>query len=173
MENKIMTHKTKGLLVALVLIIIGIAGHFGGLSEKSWFSWGSNIVLVIGIIWGCLYYAKQMDGRVSFGDIFVHGFKMSVVITLIIIAYSVLALSLIFPEMREKGMEIARQKMEEQGKMSGDQIDQALEIVKKFFWPITIGTILLFTLLFGCVASLIGAAVAKKKPVSPLDQFPA
>ena len=167
-----MSHKTKGLLVALILIIIGIAGHFAGLAQESWFNWISNIILLIAIIWGCVYYAQQLDGRVSFGDIFVHGFKMSVVITLILIVYTVLALTLLFPEMKDKAMEIAREKMEAQGKMSGDQIDQALEMVKKFFWPITIGTILLFTLIFGCIASLIGAAVAKKKPVNPLDQLP-
>jgi len=36
---------------------------------------------------------------------------------------------------------------------------------------IVIGTILFGTLVVGAIASLIGAAVAKKKPVNPLDQL--
>jgi hypothetical protein len=36
---------------------------------------------------------------------------------------------------------------------------------------IVITTILFGTLIVGAIASLIGAAVAKKKPVNPLDQM--
>jgi H+/Cl- antiporter ClcA len=172
MENKIMSHKTKGLLIALIIIVIGIAGYFGGFAYQNWFGWLSYCVLIIAVIWGCVYYAQQLDGRVSFGNIFVHGFKMSIVITLILLLYTVIAVTLLFPEMKEKGMEIARQRLEEQGKMTSEQIDQALGMVKNFFWPITIGTIILGNLIFGCIGSLIGAAVAKKKPINPLDQLP-
>ncbi|MCW3119159.1 MAG: hypothetical protein JWM28_3241 [Chitinophagaceae bacterium] len=167
-----MSHQIKGLLVALIIIIIGIGGYFGGLAYESWFGWISFGVLVLSVIWGVVYYAQQLDGRVSFGDLFVHGFKMSIVTVLILLIYTVIAVTLLFPEMREKGMEIARQRLEEQGKLTSDQIDQTLGVVKNFFWPITIGTILLGNLIFGCIASLIGAAVAKKKPVNSLDQLP-
>jgi len=172
MENKIMSHQIKGLIAALVIIVIGIAGYFSGIGQEKWFGWLTLFILCIAVIWGSVYYANQRDGRVSFGDIFVHGFKMSVVMTLILLVYTFIALSFLFPEMKEKGMDMARQQMEEQGKMSSEQIDQALAMVKKLFWPITIGTILLGNLIFGCIGALIGAAVAKKNPVNPLDQSP-
>ena len=133
MENKVMTHITKGLLTGLILIIIGIAAYFGKFAEKSWYNWVSNIILFGAIIWGCIYYANQLDGKVTFGNIFAHGFKMSVVIALILIVYTAIAMSVLFPDMKDKALEMARQKMEEGGKLSEDQINQGIEMTKKFF----------------------------------------
>jgi hypothetical protein len=168
-----MTHVQKGLLVSLILIVIGIAGYFTKLFEQSWFSWASNGILCIAVIWGCVTYANQMNGQVTFGNVFTHGFKMSVVIALILIVWVILAMTVLFPEMKDKSLEMARQRMEERGNLSDSQIEQGVEFTKKFFIPFAIGGTLLGTLIFGTVASLIGAAVAKKKPVNPLDQMAA
>src|SRR6185295_13548414 len=131
MENKVMSHIPKGLMVGLFLRILCIVGFYAGLAEKSWFSWISNILMFGSIIWGCIYYAQQLDGRVTFGNIFAHGFKMSVVITLMLVVYSAIAMTVLFPEMKDRALEIARQKMEEGGKMSEDQINQGVEMTKK------------------------------------------
>jgi len=173
MEKRVMTHVQKGLLVSLILIVIGIAGYFTKLFEQSWFSWASNGILCIAVIWGCVTYANQMNGQVTFGNVFTHGFKMSVVIALILIVWVILAMTVLFPEMKDKSLEMARQRMEERGNLSDSQIEQGVEFTKKFFIPFAIGGTLLGTLIFGTVASLIGAAVAKKKPVNPLDQMAA
>jgi hypothetical protein len=173
MEKKVMTHVQKGLLVSLILIVIGIAGYFTKLFEQSWFSWASNGILCIAVIWGCITYANQMNGQVTFGNVFAHGFKMSVVVALILIVWVLLAMTVLFPEMKDKTLEMARQRMEERGNLSDSQIEQGVEFTKKFFIPFAIGGTLLGTLIFGTVASLIGAAVAKKKPVNPLDQMAA
>jgi hypothetical protein len=170
-EKKVMTHVTKGLLVSLVLIVIGIAGYFTKMAEQSWFSWVSNGILFVAVIWGCLVYANQMNGQVTFGNVFSHGFKMSVVIALILIVWVLLAMLVIFPEMKTKALEVAQQRMEERGNLSDSQIEQGVEFTRKFFLPLAIGATLLGTLIFGAIASLIGAAVAKKKPVNPLDQM--
>ena len=74
---------------------------------------------------------------------------------------------LIFPEIKEKAMVLAREKMEEQGNLSDDQIDTALNMTQKFFLPITIGSIMFVYLLVGLIASLIGAGITKKDPPTP------
>ncbi len=77
MENKIMSHITKGLIIALIGIVIGIGGFMAQIDQESWFRWLSTVITAIGIIWGCIYYAKQLDGNVTFGKIFGHGFKIA------------------------------------------------------------------------------------------------
>jgi uncharacterized membrane protein (UPF0136 family) len=170
-ETKVMTHVTKGLIVSLLLIVIGIAGYFTKLAEQSWYSWVSNGLLFVAVIWGCISYANQMNGQVTFGNVFAHGFKMSVVIALVLIVWVLLAMLVLFPDMKDKALDIARQRMEARGNLSDSQIDQGVEFTKKFFVPLAVGATLLGTLIFGAIAALIGAAVAKKKPVSPLDQM--
>jgi ABC-type antimicrobial peptide transport system permease subunit len=86
--------------------------------------------------------------------------------------YTLLSIYLIFPETRDVAIDEARKQMEKQGKMSDDQIDQAIEMTKKFFLPFAIGGSVIGTLIVGAIASLLGAAFAKKKPISPFDQQP-
>jgi len=59
--------------------------------------------------------------------------------------------------------------MEERG-MTQDQIDTAMKMVKKYFMLFLVLGVILGTIIFGCIASLIGAAVAKKNKVGPFDQ---
>ncbi len=170
-EKKAMTHVQKGLLVSLILIIIDLAGYFTKLGEQSWYSWASNGVLCIAVIWACIHYSNQMNNQVTFGNVFGYGFKLSIVVALIMIVYVLLVMTVVFHDRKERALEIARERMEERGNLSDAQIEQGIEFTKKFFFPFVIGAILLGTVIFGTIASLIGAAVAKKKPVNPLDQM--
>jgi hypothetical protein len=49
-------------------------------------------------------------------------------------------------------------------------METALGISEKFFLPFAIGGVLLSNVIIGAIASLIGAAVAKKNPQSPFQQ---
>lgn len=169
-EKKVMTHVQKGLLVSLILIIIDLAGYFTKLAEQTWYSWASNGVLFIAVIWGCIHYANQMNNQVTFGNVFSYGFKLSIVVALIMIVYVLLVMTVVFPDRKERALEIARERMEERN-LPDNQIEQGIEFTKKFFFPFVIGAILLGTVIFGTIASLLGAAIAKKKPVNPLDQM--
>lgn len=170
-ETKLMTHYTKGLLISLIVIVIGVAGFTMGMAENRGYQWFGNIVLFAGIIWATIYYARQKEGYVTFGNVFSHGFKTSAICALILTLYTLLAFTVLFPEMKDKIIETSQQQMEESGKMSDDQIEQAMNMTRRFFLPFAIGGTLIGTLIFGCIASLIGAAVAKKNPVNPMEQM--
>ena len=87
------------------------------------------------------------------------------------LVYTILAFTVLFPDMKEKIFEMQAAQMEKQG-VDSDKMEQATNAMKNFFWPITIGVTIFGTLIWGCIASLIGAAVAKKKKINPLDQMP-
>jgi hypothetical protein len=165
-ENKVMSHLTKGLILSLILIVLNIVARVTKSEQASWFTWVSNIILIAGIIWACISYANDMNRAVTFGNVFAHGFKTTAVITVIMIVFTVIYF-LVFPEIKEEAMVLGRQKLEEQGQLTDDQIDTALGITQKFFLPITIGSIMLIYLFIGVCASLVGAALAKKNPPTP------
>jgi len=171
-ETKIMSPQIKGLLIALVVIILHIAGYFTGLGfTTTWYNWVVNLVLLAAIIFACVHFANQKEGFVTFGNVFLHGFKISAVITIIMLVYTLLAFTVLFPDMKEKIFEMQAAQMEKQG-MDEDKMEQATNAMKNFFWPITIGVTIFGTLIWGAISSLIGAAVAKKKKFNPLDQMP-
>ena len=75
----------------------------------------------------------------------------------------------VFPEFKEKAMDEARKSMSSKN-LSEEQVEKALDITKKLFMVFLIGGALLGYLLFGAIASLIGAAVTKKDP-RPLEDI--
>ena len=109
-----------------------------------------------------------MNHNVTFGNVFAHGFKVSAVVTAFTIILTVLFI-LLMPEVKEKAAEIARQQMEESGKMSNSQIEESVATMNRLFYVIVIGFIILMYLIVGLIASLIGAAIAKKDPRAPFE----
>ncbi len=69
----------------------------------------------------------------------------------------------VFPEFKDKAMDEARKGMTTKN-LSEEQIEKAIDITRKFFMVFLIGGALLGYLLFGAIASLIGAAITKKDP---------
>jgi len=166
MEKKVVGHVLKGIIISLVLIVLDLVAGFAGFRTATWFRWIPLIILAIALIWACISYGTQMDHNVSFGSTFAHGFKTSVVIACITVIFAIISLTLIFPETKEIALEQARKQMEEQGRRDQD-IEQGMEIVRKGFLTFAILGVVVYTLLVGAIASLIGAAVTKKNPITP------
>lgn len=168
-ENKIATPVTKGVIISLILIVFSIALYFAGLSTNQGLSSLQYIIIVGGIIWGCINYANQMNNNVTFGNVFAHGFKITAVITAIIILYTIIALKFLFPDMVNMILDKTRETLAEKN-MSDEQTESALSMTKKFLIPFAIGGTLVMFMIVGCISSLIGAAVAKKNPQGPFVQ---
>jgi NADH:ubiquinone oxidoreductase subunit 6 (subunit J) len=125
--------------------------------------------MVGGVIWGCISYANQMNNNVTFGNVFAHGFKITAVITVITIIYTIIALKFLFPDMVDMILNKTRESLDENN-MSDDQAEAALSMTKKFLVPFAAGGILVMFMIVGAISSLIGAAVAKKNPRDPFVQ---
>lgn len=165
-----MSPQIKGILISLIIIIIGIAGYFTDLAFSSWYSWAVNGLLVLAIIFACVHYANQKDGYVTFGNVFGHGFKVTAVVTVILLIYTLLAMTVLFPDMKQRIFDMQQAQMEEKN-LPDDQIETAMNMMKKYFMLFLVLGVIVGNLIFGCIGSLIGAAAAKKRKINPMDQF--
>jgi len=170
MEKKITTPITKGLIIALIGAVLDLIAGFAHVKFEDWWRWIPGIITFGLIIWACLNFASQSENNVTFGNIFAHGFKTSAVVVCFSIIYFLISTYLIFPETKEIILQKSREQMEANGKLTQDQIDAGIEMTKKLFIPFTIMGLIFFYLIFGTIASLIGAALAKKNPVTPFDK---
>jgi hypothetical protein len=169
MEQKITPPWLIALVTSLVCIVINMIIYVSNqLMNKSL----SNITLVVvvgAIIGGCIYYSKQMNGQVTYGNVFAHGFKITAGIAALMSIYTIISVKFIYPEIIEMTIDVARAEMEKKGQVPTDQIDMALGFTRKFFLPFAIAFSLFGTAIIGAIASLIGAGLAKKNPISPFE----
>jgi hypothetical protein len=171
METKIVQPWMKGLIISLITITYSIALYLTDLWQNKSLGYISYAVIMGGIIWSCISYAKQMEGNVSFGNVFAHGFKVTATLIVITVVYTVLSVKVIFPEMTDKILEITAKELEKNPQLSESDAKKALEFTSKFMMPFMIGATIFGYGIFGAISSAIGAGVAKKNPqATPFDQ---
>jgi Protein of unknown function (DUF4199) len=163
MEQKITSSTTKGLIIGLILIVLGLIIYFLKIDVNGPVRWLQLLIFVAGIIWSVMSYGKQLNYHSTFGNYFAHGFKVTAVATVILIIY-IIIFNIVFPDFKENAIDQSRKGMTEKG-MTSEQIDQAITITKKFFMVFVVGGLLIVNMLAGAISSLIGAAVTKKVPV--------
>jgi hypothetical protein len=164
METKIVQPWMKGLILSLITITFSIALYLTDLWQNKALGYISYAIVLGGIIWSCIHYAKQMNGNVTFGNVFAHGFKVTATLIVITVVYTFLSVKFIFPEMTDKIIEVAAKEMEKNKNLTDEQVKSALEMTRKFMMPFMIGGTILGYGIFGAISSAIGAGIAKKNP---------
>jgi hypothetical protein len=168
MERK-QTHIMYGFITAVAMIIVNLILYISGVGFEPWAQYVGYIPFLIGLILNGMAYSKANDGLVKFGNVFGSCFKSCAIITLCVLVWSFIAI-MIFPEMKEKGMEIARESMAKRG-MSDEKIEQGIEMTKKYFSLFMAMGIVFGYMFYGAIFSLISAAIAKKDNSSPTVQM--
>lgn len=169
MEQNITSTTTKGLIIGLILVVLGLVIYFLKLDINGPVKWIGYIVFIGGIIWSVNSYGKQVNYNSTFGNYFAHGFKVAAFITAILIIYVVI-FNALFPDFKEMAIEESRKGMMKKN-LTPEQIDQGIAITKKFFMVFVVGGTLVIYLIVGAIASLIGAAVTKKEPNNVVEDI--
>jgi hypothetical protein len=169
MEQKVTPPWMIALITSLFLIIFNLVIYVANqLMNKSLANIQLFIIGVVVVV-GCIYYAKQMNGKVTYGNVFAHGFKITAGIAAILAIYIFVSVKFIYPEIIDLTIEQSRIEMEKGGKLTSDQIDEYLKFTRNNFLSFSIGFSIFFIALLGLLASLIGAGLAKKNPISPFE----
>lgn len=156
------THIQYGLIISVIMILLSTLFYILHINTEKWTQWIGMVIMFVGVIVSCIQYARVNNGNVTFGNVFGNGFKTTSIIALLTILVGVLFV-LIFPDIKEQALEQVRRDMEKQGQ-ADDVIDKAVAMTDKMFIVFMLAGGIFGTLFFGAIASLIGAAVAKKNP---------
>lgn len=169
MNQKVTPPWIVALITSLLLIIFQLIIYVTNqLTNKSLLN-AQYLIIAVVVVIGCIIYAKQMNGQVTYGNVFAHGFKITAGVAALIAIFSIIAIKFIYPEIIDISMEQARIEMEKSGKATTEQIDSIINFTTKNFMSLTIGAVTFFIALTGLIASLIGAGLAKKNPISPFE----
>ncbi|MFI5186059.1 MAG: DUF4199 domain-containing protein [Chitinophagales bacterium] len=169
-EKKPISHFIAGIIIAAVMIIYSLLLNFIGKGQDKTLGWIAYLLLAAGLILFVNLYGNAKNNEPTFGNLFSYGFKTTAIATLLVILCLVIVI-FAFPDFKQKILDGMRQGMEDQGKLTDDKIDQAVDWFSNHFMLIMVGGALFMYLLIGVIGSLIGAAITKKKPANPLDQM--
>jgi hypothetical protein len=168
-QQKPISHIVAGLIIAGIMVVFILILNMVGQAQNQAIGWLAYLLVIGGLIYFIRQYGKAHDNRLSFGSLFSYGFKITSILTLIVIIFMVIMFSM-FPEFKDKFMDTYRVALEDQGSMGDDQIDKVIDTMDRNFVLVTAGGALLNYLILGLVGSLIGAGVTKKKPQNPFEQ---
>jgi hypothetical protein len=163
MEQTVTTSITKGIVISLILIVVALLFYFLEIPAASPLQLINFVILIIGIIWSIIFYGKQINHNSTFGNYFAHGFKITALVTVIMILF-VAVFIYIFPDIKEKALELVRNKISKNKEVSKEQMEASMNFMNKFFMVLVIGRTMLSYVIIGAIASLVGAAVTKKNP---------
>jgi hypothetical protein len=164
METKVTSPAVKGMIISLALIGFAVVVTIMQQDTNKALGFIPMAMMLGGIVWACLSYSKQMNGNVTFGNVFSHGFKTTALVAAVMGLWVALSLSLIFPESLDRAMDMQREALEQKGGMSDADIDKYMTMGRKMALPMgTIVTVILY-LVVGAISALLGASVAKKNP---------
>ena len=128
------------------------------------------VILAVGLVLGMREYRTANGGYMTYGNGINIGALLSAVAGFISSAFSVFYTQIIDTGFQNRINEQIRAQMEEQGNLSDEQIDQALEIAQKFQSPgITFVVGIAGTVLVGVILSLIISAVIRRNKANPFD----
>lgn len=171
MEKKPISHLLVGVIIALVSCVAFLAFYFTGKTfDKSAINYLPTLLTLGLLIFFIVKYSNDLDNNVTFGKCFSYGFKATAVMTLIVFVFS-LVFILMTPAFKEEFSAKMAEEFAKNPEVSEEQQEQLVAGMNKFFMISILGGGVFMNLLVGAVASLIGAAVAKKNPnVTPFNQ---
>ena len=168
MEQPITSTSTKGVTIALIMIVLSLAMFFLDMQNTAmgWISYG---IFFIGIIVSISIYGKQINYNSAFGNYFTHGFKVTAMVTLIMVIFTAVFI-IAFPEVKEKALDAQKEARNKMGTLTDEQMKKSSELTSKFFMVFTVAGTLLQYIILGTIAALIGAGITKKNP-NPNNDF--
>ena len=170
MEKKPVSYFVVGAILGMISVILFLVYYFTGLAfQQNALSWLPTLISIALLSYFVVQYSNALNHNVTFGSLFGYGFRSTIIWTLIVVVFTFVILY-IFPDYKEKFMEQVSLRMDKQSNLTEEQRDAGLKMTEKFFTVSVIGGSLFLNIIIGIVSSLIGAAIAKKNPVSPFNQ---
>jgi hypothetical protein len=150
-----------GISVVFALMLFFLDMHYTQESAVNWINWAITITILLMAIYS---FRKSNDGFLSLSEALKLGLGISVISALVAIVYTFILINFLDPDTIEKTIEVTQNKMlDENPEMSQEQIDMAKEMQLKFSSIGVISTmILIFSLVFGFIVSLISGLILKR-----------
>jgi len=159
---------TYGVILGVLSVIFALIYYVLGKTyeQDSIRSILSFVLSAVVIFLGLKKFKELNNGYLTIGQAIKTGLGIAMISGLISVIYTVLFMTVIEPEYVNNVVEVSRQAiLEKYPDFSDEQLEQALDMTRKFSSPgMMAGIILLFSAIFGFIISLIEGLILKNNP---------
>lgn len=148
----------KGLITGLIMIAFSV------FIFKQYGSFDNNLQHVVyllylgGIVWTLIDFSKAQDGNTKFGKYFGEGFKCFIVVTLLMVTFTIVFLKM-HPEFREEMAVNYKAELIKQGNRTAKEIDEMVNASKSYFATMLTSMAVFSYLVIGALITAVTSAV--------------
>lgn len=153
-----------GVIIGIVTILYSFVLMMLNMEQQTGAGFVTFAILIAGIVLAHKYYKQHNAGFMSYGQGLGIAAIEGAVIGLLSGVFRYIYITFIDPQYMENMMNGIRAKFEADGKMSDEQIDQAMQMTQKFSGtgPVSIVFAVLGTAFFAFLLSLLISAITKR-----------
>lgn len=152
-----------GLITAAAMISVSLLAHYAlHLPAEHSYQYLLYVLFTAGVVWSLFNHRSTNPGKNSVKEYFTAGFKMFVIVALLMAAYTFVFFSF-NTEFRDARIADNARLLLEQGNHLPSEIEENSRQLKKLFMPIMVSSAVFRYLILGAVIALIGAAFLNQK----------
>ena len=156
------THIKKGLIIALVLILVDIVLQVTHQKFQPWVNYLNIAILLIGVVASVNIKATEPNEKAIFSNLFGYGFKVSVVTVCVMFVYTFLSIYVVFPNYLN---EFYEHQMAEAQKLpnfnaAGIAMAENKAMALKVMRTSLLSMVIMFNLAVGITGALVGSVIA-------------
>jgi hypothetical protein len=114
---------------------------------------------VAGVVWTMIGFSKTASADTKFGSYFSQGFKCFIVVTLLMVVFTFVFLTMLHPEMKDEMAVSVREGLIKQGNKTPKEIEEAVVMAKKSFVPALVMAAVFGYLVIGAMVTAVTTAV--------------
>jgi Protein of unknown function (DUF4199) len=155
--NKL-TPLIKGLITGVLMVAISLWLYQSKTAADSALGYLIYTLYAAGIAWTLIGYARSAGYTGKFGDIFGQGFRCFVVVTLIMVVYTVVFTKM-HPEMAEESAKMHKEALVKEKNKTPDEIEKLVAEGKSGFTTSYVSITIFSTLIVGAIFTGAGAGL--------------
>ena len=161
---------TYGIYVGIASILVSVILYVSNSLYAGFAQWLSIAVLIAAIVLVQLNYRKGLGGFMTYGQALSIAVLSMLFASVLTGIYQFVLTSFIDPTLQDQARQMVEQKMAQNGKLSEDQIQAAVNMAMKFQKPVVVLIMGLFMgPLMGLIIGLITSIFTKKVQAEPVE----
>lgn len=152
----------KGLITGLLMIGLALLFYYSKQAFDSPFQYVIYVAYTFGVVWTLFDFARNGTHSNKFGEFFLQGFKCFVVVTLLMVLYT-LAFNKMHPEFKDQMADAYKKELTVTGNKTPLEIEATVKQAKDYYLVMLVSGAIFVYLIIGVVVTLVTTLMLRSR----------